>query len=69
MEKLVDDYDACAAKLTRMVYNGGVLDLKPRLVSTTTFQKDEDEQIKHIMKNKLMTSAGGLYRSSSETCF
>ena len=63
MEKLVGDYDACAAELTRMGYNGGVLDLKPRVVSTTTFQKDEDEQIKHIMKNKLMTSAGGLYKS------
>ena len=46
-----------------MGYNGGVLDLKPHVVSTTTFQKDDDEKIEHIMKNKLMTSAGGLYKS------
>ena len=63
MNKLVEDYSTSATTLTRQGYNGGVLDLKPRVVVENTVLADNEAQVDHIVKNKLITSAGGLYKA------
>ena len=63
MEKLTRDYSTCAATLSEQGYNAGVLDLKPRVVVEHTVPSDGAAQVEHIIKNNLMTSAGGLYKA------
>ena len=63
MEELVKDYAQSGKKLTEMGYNGEILDLQPRIVVDYICPATEEAQIEHIVKNKLVSSAGGLFKA------
>jgi len=64
LKLLVKDYEAIATKLTRMGFNGDVLDLRPRQVKEDDDEIPEDEEktIQYIIDNKLLNKAGGLFK-------
>ena len=64
MEKLVDDYAERRKRLTELGFNGEVLDLKPKTVSSTStdLSKDEEALVKEIVEKKIISKAGGLYK-------
>ena len=64
MKLLVQEYNECSATLTRLGFNGCVLNLEPRKVAENeTLPDDEEAQIKHIVDNKLISKAGGLFKA------
>ena len=62
LNMLVEDYEALGSKLSTLGFNGHVLDLKPRMVEGVELPKDEEAQIQHIIKNKIISKAGGLFK-------
>ena len=63
IEKLVQDYSEIRTGLTEEGYNGDVLDLEPPVASDDTPIADEDKQVEHIVKHRLINKAGALYKS------
>ena len=63
MEELVKDYAQSGKKFMEMGYNGEILDLQPRIVIDYICPPTEEAQIEHIVKNKLVSSAGGLFKA------
>ena len=63
IELLVADYEECVHTLNKLGLNGNVLDLQPRTVEDDKYPSDEEKQIEHIVKNKLINKSGGLFRS------
>lgn len=63
IEKLVEDYSNVRADITQEGYNGNVMDLEPPVASDENPLVDEDEQVKHIVKHRLINKAGGLYKA------
>lgn len=63
IEKLVEDCSKMGEQLTKLGYNGSVLDLEPPVATNSTLQADEDEQVEHIVTHRLINKAGGLYRA------
>ena len=56
-------YKIAAKTLTGMGYNGTMLDCELPKVKKKPVFCDEEVRIKHIVDNKLMTKAGGLYKT------
>lgn len=57
----MEEYGSRGDALTRLGYNGGILNLKPSEVVEHPLPPNEEAQVDHIIKNNLMTSNGGLY--------
>jgi hypothetical protein len=62
MKLLVDDYEKCGKELDRLGFNGGVMDLEAREVEEIDIPEDEEALIQHIVDNKLINTAGGLFK-------
>jgi len=62
MELLVKDYEKSASEMDRLGFNGGVMDLEARHVDDLQIPEDEEELIQHIVDNKLINRAGGLFK-------
>ncbi len=64
MEKLVKDYAKRQQGLMELGFNGEVLDLKPKTITSNSsdLTKDEEELIKEIMEKMIISKAGGLYK-------
>ena len=65
---LMKDYKEGAERLTRMGFNGEVLDLEPSRVQEKVIPEGEEAQIKALIKNKSTNSAGGTYVQNWSTC-
>ena len=63
MDQFWDEYNQTAVILTEMGYNGGMLDIEPPEVQQYVIPESEEAQIEHIVANKLMHKAGGLYKA------
>ena len=66
MEMLVEDYAKCAGNLSMLGFNGYVLDLQPSTVDSYEIPPEEEAQIEHIIKNKTIDKAGGLFKCGIE---
>ena len=62
MKLLVDDYEECGKELDRLGFNGGVMDLEAQEVEEIDIPEDEEALIQHIVDNKLINKAGGLFK-------
>jgi hypothetical protein len=62
IEMLVKDYEDTGSLLSTLGFNGHVLDIKPRMAEEITLPEDEEATIKHIIDNKIISKAGGLFK-------
>jgi hypothetical protein len=56
---LREEYKEVAAAVNDSGYNGDMLDVVPRDVEEAEIPSDEEAQIEHIVKNKLINKPGG----------
>ncbi len=58
-----EEYKEVAAAVNALGYNGYMLDVVPRKVEEAEIPSDEEAQIEHIVKSKLINKPGGLFRT------
>ena len=63
METLQAEYASTSKELTEKGYNGKVLNLELPVVRNATLLADEDATVDHIVKNRLINKAGGLFKA------
>jgi hypothetical protein len=63
MEKLREEYQEAAGAMNKLGYNGDMLDVMPHEAEEAEIPSDEEAQIEHIVKNKLINKPGGLFRT------
>ena len=60
MELLLKEYQEGARRLPQMGFNGDELDLEPPRVEEAEYLDGDEEKIEAIIKNKIISRAGGL---------
>ena len=63
MDSLREEYTQAGVILTEMGYNGAMLDIAPPEAQHCVIPEGEEAQIEHIVTNKLINKAGGLYKT------
>jgi hypothetical protein len=63
MEQLRKEYEKAADDVNKLGYNGDMLDVVPNKVEEAEIPSDEEAQMEHLVKNKLINKPGGLFRT------
>ncbi len=63
MDLLRAEYKEAGEAVTKLGYHGDMLDVVPREAEVAEIPSDEEAQIEHILRNKLINKPGGLYRT------
>jgi len=65
LDHLNADYRKSVEALTEMGFNGVIFDIEPPVVSKDIIPEGNDAKIQHIIDNRLINKAGGLYKLAS----
>ena len=63
LDHLRADYRKSAETLTEMGFNGAMFDIEPPVVSKDVIPEGNEAKIQHIIDNRLINKAGGLYKT------
>ena len=63
MDLLKAEYKEAGEAVTKLGYHGDMLDVVPREAEAAEIPSDEEAQIEHIVRNKLINKPGGLFRT------
>jgi hypothetical protein len=63
MDLLRAEYKEAGEAVTKLGYHGDMLDVVPREAEAAEIPSDEEAQIEHIVRNKLINKPGGLFRT------
>jgi len=65
LDHLRADYRKSAETLPEMGFNGAMFDIEPPVVSRDVIPEGNEAKIQHIIDNRLINKAGGLYKLAS----
>jgi hypothetical protein len=63
MDLLREEYKEAAEAVTKLGYHSDMLDMVPQEAEAAEIPLDEEAQIEHIVRNKLINKPGGLFRT------
>ena len=62
MELLVEEYNGIGKQLTKMGFNGALLDIEPPTVGEKEIPADEEAQVQVLLKNEGINRLGCYFR-------
>ena len=63
LDLLHADYHKSAERLTKMGFNGAMFDTEPPVVSKDIILEGNEAKIQHLINNRLINKAQGLYKT------